>query len=139
MKKPRQHNETYLRMMTVRDWLSKGYSLKTIHKLIEEKFDLCSLPSRTKVIKAALEEMHSATDPNSLRSILVEKLDNITEHAFKNENYGDAIRAINEMSKLYGLHTINHNVKAKVTEKKVITGLSKDEILEILADEQQGC
>lgn len=107
-------NERYTMIKTIEEWISKGFSKKNLHNLIEQKFDLKSYGARNKVINEAYKEIRQDIDVESIRYMAVDRLDNIAELAQAGGDLKTAIKAIESYTKLMGLSVDKSEVKIDV-------------------------
>lgn len=98
------HDNDYARVMTVVEWLNKGFSRNALHVLINEKFDLKTPGSRNKLIKKALTEISNEVDIDFIVKHNGERLDLIIGETMKKGNYSAAIKAIEASNRMYGIY-----------------------------------
>lgn len=105
--------------MMIRDianLISKGFNRNSLHLIIEKRYDLKSYNARNKYIKLASAKINEELDIESLKTLLISRLDALSEKAEKNKKYGEAIKAIDTQAKLLGILEVNKSISVKTED-----------------------
>lgn len=97
--------DVYARNRTVADWIAKGYSRQTIHRLLETTFDVTSPATRRNIMREVREQYLSDEPAEALRFQNHERLDAIIELSMGKQDYKLAIDAIDKQNKLGGVYS----------------------------------
>ncbi len=106
-------SDRYIRLKTLHDWIAKGHSNKSLHKLIEEQFGLKNYKSRHKLIKDCLREIYAGYDIETIRKTNQERIEAIIERAIETGQDKLALDAIDKFNKTAGVYTEKHEHSCK--------------------------
>lgn len=96
--------------------ISQGFGRKSLHKIIEERYNLTSVSARNKYISQAAEKISEGLQKDTIKELMVNRLESISEKAEDAGKYTDAIKAIESQGKLLGLFVDKKEVKLDTTE-----------------------
>lgn len=95
--------ERELMIWQIQKWISSGFNRKSLHTLIESTYDLKTYQTRNKYISEASKGLKEDLDIESIKNMLAERLDVLSEKAEEKERYDWAVKAIDSQAKLLGL------------------------------------
>lgn len=111
------------RKLRIMELISKGYSMRSVHLILEKEFDLTTAISRNKVIKEALLGLSEAFDIDSIKNINVERLEAIFERTQIGDLPDDklALSVIDMINKTVGVYEANKTKEAPIAENMNVT------------------
>lgn len=107
----------------IMDLISKGYSIRSIHTIIEKQYDMTNAATRNKAIKDALLELSDAFDIEAIKQTNRERLETIYERTQINGERNDklALDVIEMINKTVGVYEANKTKEAPVAENMNLT------------------
>ena len=119
-RKIRQKKKKYLldpKVNEVAELIVKGWSQKKIRDHLFEKYNI-SRPNGGNYIRKALGALDVVLyeKEDKLFAIQVNRMEGLLETAMSNNDVANAIKVINEMNKVYGLHKEKKDINLKAEE-----------------------
>lgn len=119
-RKIRQKKKKYLldpKVNEVAEFIVKGWSQKKIRDYLFEKYNI-SRPNGGNYIRKALGALDVVLyeKEDKLFAIQVNRMEGLLETAMSNNDVANAIKVINEMNKVYGLHKEKKDINLKAEE-----------------------
>lgn len=89
--------DRYSKFKTVEEWICKGFCDQNIRIMIEEKFDLTSATAQNKLIAEAKEEINKRFNPEPLRSIIINQIQNVVDECRKDKDHSNALKGLSKI------------------------------------------
>lgn len=109
----------YAKVKQIEEWISLGYSTKTIREMIHKVWGHARYEVQNRLIKEASREITKDIDKEVITANLTGKLDAIQEKCIADGDYKTAITAISAHAKIAGLEHGNTDIEVNDGDKVI--------------------
>lgn len=93
------------------DWIAKGYSTKTVKRMIRTTYDLQSDGAVNKLFAEAAQELGEAIGLETMRAVNQQRVEAMIEKDMKDGDHKTALKGIDLINKMSGLYVEKKEVK----------------------------